>query len=85
MSGECDKCGEDALDCRCKKIQVGYEAITIDKLFGPQIFANLRIFADPQTNTWVIERERIDTMEWIEWVRIPGQLSLEFREDEDEQ
>lgn len=69
------------------RVEVGYESVVIDKLFGPQIFANLRITADPATNTWVIERSTIkydkegnsDNL-WIEWVRIPGQIGIEFQE-----
>lgn len=64
------------------KVEVGYESVIIDKLFGPQIFANLRITADPKTNTWLIEREMIDTGEWQEWVRIPGQISIEFKDND---
>jgi hypothetical protein len=71
------------------KVEVGYQSVIIDKLFGPMIFANLRITADPKTNTWLIERETIfqtagggSHHEWIEWVRIPGQLEREFKEVE---
>jgi hypothetical protein len=64
------------------KVEVGYESVVIDKLFGPQIFANLRITADPKTNTWVIERQMIDTGEWQEWVRIPGQVAFEFKDND---
>ena len=71
-------------------VEVGYQSVIIDKLFGPQIFANLRITADPSTNTWKIERQTImndkegnSWVEWIEWVRIPGQLEIEFRQIHD--
>jgi len=64
------------------KVEVGYESVIIDKLFGPQIFANLRITADPKINTWIIEREMIDTGVWQEWVRIPGQVAFEFKDNE---
>lgn len=61
------------------KVEIGYESVIIDKMFGPQIFANLRITADPNSNTWLIERQKIDDNKWIEWVRIPGQLDIEFK------
>lgn len=84
MSGECNKCGEHCLDCICQQkeitIEVGYQSVVIDKMFGPQIFANLRITADPKSNTWLIERQTIDDGKWIEWVRIPGQVGFEFKE-----
>lgn len=64
------------------KVTVGYNAVVIDKLFGSQIFANLRITPDPHSNTWLIERENIKTGEWIAWIRIPGQIEFEFIEEE---
>jgi hypothetical protein len=65
------------------KVEVGYQSVTIQKMFGPQIFADLRITADPKNNMWVIEREIIKTGEWVEWARIPGQVSFEFDDEED--
>jgi hypothetical protein len=62
-------------------VEVGYESVIIDKIFGPQIFANLRITANPESNNWIIERQKINDGEWIEWVKIPGQLPLEFDDD----
>lgn len=110
MSGECDKCDEHCLECKCGigceaagskikkyslkpvesipipekeiRVEVGYQSVIIDKMFGPQIFANLKITADPNSNTWLIERQKIDDGEWVEWVRIPGQLDIEFKESE---
>ncbi len=64
------------------RVEVGYESVIIDKIFGPQIFANLRITADPKTNTWVIERQMIDTGEWKEWAMIPGQIAIEFKNND---
>jgi len=81
------------------KIEIGGQSVIIDKLFGPQIFANLRITPDTSTNTWIIEREvmmndskgrpvkdhpdciQIGWHEWVEWIRIPGQLKCEFRQN----
>ena len=61
------------------KIDVGYESVTIDKCFGPAIFANLRITADPARG-WVIERNWMKTGEYLEWCVIPAQLDAEFDE-----
>lgn len=87
MSGECKKCFEHNLDCICQKkeipIEVGYQSVVINKMFGPLIFSSLRITADPKTNTWVVEREIIKTGDWVEWVSIPGQIDIEFNQDDD--
>lgn len=55
--------------------------VMVDKCFGPLIFATLRIIADFQTNEFVIERQRIDSLEWIGIARIPGQFDHEFNEN----
>ena len=67
-------------------IETGYKHILLDKMFGPLIFHNLRIHADPSDGTWVIERsmgfqhEDDDAFDqWIEWVRIPGQLKQDYQ------
>ncbi len=67
------------------KLEIGYLSVIIDKIFGPQIFASLKITPDTKTNSWVIERQRCDNAEWIEWIRIPGQLDFEFNRTEDEE
>ena len=56
----------------------GDNPVIIDKFFGPQIFAPLRITADTKTNEWIIEREIIKDSKYIEWARIPGQYNEEF-------
>ncbi len=61
-------------------IEVGYQSVVIDKMFGPLIFASLRITPDAQSNKWIIERQNINDSEWVEWVRIPGQLAFEFKD-----
>jgi len=53
------------------------EAVTIDKMFGPTVFADLRITANTERG-WVIERQWIETGEWIEWCVIPAQIDQEF-------
>lgn len=51
----------------------GYVPVVLSKMYGPLIFADIRIRADPETCQWIIERENINTMEWEEVIRIPGQ------------
>ncbi len=61
-----------------KTLEIGSnETITIDKMFGPTIFADLRITADTQRG-WVIERQWIESGEWVEWCVIPAQIEQEF-------
>ena len=54
--------------------------VTIDKCFGPLIFAELRVTADFQSCEFVIERQRIDCGEWVEVARVPGQMDEEYDE-----
>lgn len=64
------------------KVEIGsFDVLTIDKLFGPTIFADLRITADPDRG-WVIEREWIENGQFVEWCIIPAQIEQEFRNDE---
>lgn len=70
------------IDKEKKEVHLGSdETVVLNKLFGPSVFANLRITADTKTMEWVIEREWINTGEYIPWMRIPGALSGEFGED----
>lgn len=65
------------------KIEIGSgDVVEIDKLFGPTIFADLRITADFESGSWIIERMWIATGQYIEWCRIPCQIEQEFEEDE---
>ena len=69
-----------------KTVEVGYEKVIIDKLYGPLIFCNLRVWADPTDGEWVVERERWTTpdginSEWEEMLRFDCQESL-FGEEE---
>lgn len=65
------------------KIEIGSgDRVTIDKLFGPTIFANLRITADIDRGCWVIERDWISGG-FIEWCTIPNQIEEEFKEKDD--
>lgn len=56
------------------------QPVIIDKMFGPLIFTELRVTADYRTCEFVIERCRIDSGEWLEVARIPGQLDEEYDE-----
>ena len=62
------------------KIEIGTgDRVTIDKLFGPTIFADLRITADFDRG-WIIERLWIESGEFVEWCTIPNQIEREFNE-----
>lgn len=62
------------------KLEIGsFDRVIIDKLFGPTIFADLKITADPERG-WVIELKWIETGDWIEWCVIPAQIDQEFSE-----
>ena len=62
-------------------VEVGVaQVVTIEKSYGPLIFATIRLRADFQSGAWIIERERIDSLEWIEVARIPGQCDYEYDE-----
>jgi hypothetical protein len=54
------------------------QTVEIDKMYGPLIFASVRVRADASTCEWVVERETINTGDWYEVVRIPGQVDAEF-------
>lgn len=72
-------------------LKVGYEPLYVEKVFGPLIFADLRIRADVGTCSWIIEREcgYEQTPEgdgpiiWKRWVQIPGQLDRDFEINEE--
>lgn len=57
------------------------QPVILDKMYGPLIFANLRVTAEFKTCQWVIERKRIDSGEWVEVARVDGQLEHEYDED----
>ncbi len=64
-----------------KKVEIGSnDTVEIDKLFGPTIFADLRITADVDRG-WVIERLWIKTGRYVEWCCIPAQIEEEFTEE----
>lgn len=55
--------------------------VKIRKMFGPLIFADIRVRADFDTCEWIVERQSIkDGETWSEVARIPGQMEGEFEE-----
>ncbi len=52
------------------------QIITLEKMFGPLIFTDIRCRADYARGDWVIER--LCGQEWKEWATIPGQLDTDF-------
>lgn len=56
----------------------GYVPVVLMKMFGPLIFADIRIRANIGSCEWIIERQCIKTCEWQEVARIPGQKPEEF-------
>lgn len=58
----------------------GYVPVVLSKMFGPLIFADLRIRAEHKTCEWIIERQNYQTLEWVEFTRIPGQTAAENQE-----
>lgn len=66
-------------------LEMGYSKIILDKMFGPLIFCDLRIYPDSKTCEWVIERQVIDKESdvfWEEFCRIGGQESIYFHDEE---
>lgn len=76
------------------KLDVGSgDVIEIDKLYGPTVFADIRIIVDTKSCSWIIERlttlpcpdpENPNTyqwLKWVEWCRIPAQFDWEFKEE----
>lgn len=63
------------------RVNVGYQTVELCKLYGPLVFADIRVRAEWKTCEWVIERLPIDsTDQWVEVARIPGQLDEEFKD-----
>ena len=59
------------------------ETVCVDKMYGPLIFALVRITPVASTCEWVVERQRINTGDWVEVGRFPGQIEDEFRDAEE--
>ena len=65
-------------------LEMGYEKIILDKLFGALIFCDLRIYPNHKTCEWVIERQVIDkdsNVFWEEVYRVDGQESIYFHDE----
>lgn len=87
MIGTMDVCSElyakgvESAEVETFELEIGsHQRVIIDKLYGPMVFAELRITPDTATCQWVIERKRIDSCEWVEVARIEGQFAHEFDE-----
>lgn len=65
------------------RVEMGsHQRLTIDKLFGPTAYADLRISCDSDACEWVIERTGPGRIGWVEVARIPGQLESDYQERE---
>lgn len=63
------------------RIELGYGyPIVLDKMFGPTIFAQLRVTAVIEREGWVIERAVRDG--WMELCVIPAQTDQDFESSE---
>ena len=75
------------IDKESKEINIGGdETITINKLYGPLIFCNLKITARTKDCRWVIEREvievdeqRNDITSYETILELDGQASIDFK------
>lgn len=54
------------------------EPVVLEKLFGPMIFADLRITANFERCVWIIERHNHTTGEWTKEAEIDGQRETDF-------
>ena len=63
------------------EVRIGSDQpVTVEKEYGPAIFATLRITPDIN-GVWVIERQRCHDGKWIPWITIPAQVDDDFTED----
>lgn len=71
------------------EVEIGYEIVSIKKIFGPMIFMDIRITPNPKDCTWKIERKTLfptgnpecpQEERWVEFCSIPGQFEWEFSE-----
>lgn len=61
-----------------KVVETGMSPVVVRKLYGPTVFVDLRITPDIERTEWVIERATGPDATFVEWVRIPGQMDLDF-------
>lgn len=67
------------LDGRRVEVQIASHndpEVIIDKLYGPLVFAPIRVRLDVGSCEWIIERS--DGPTWREVARVPGQLDSDF-------
>lgn len=70
------------------RIEIGsFDTVTIEKIFGPTIYCNIRITAKGVEGKWLIEREVInqdkdgnDVVAWEAVCEIDAQESISFRD-----
>lgn len=94
MSNKCKDESNHSIDCACfvcdddktyvLSTYIGSDSLIIDSI-DPEIFNSIRVRADYELGTWIIERLTNEVDEegnkhsrWIKWVRIPGKLSTEY-------
>lgn len=68
-------------DRETKKVEVGLHAVHIEKMFGPLVACNVRVWLDYDPGQWVVERERTPAegeSTWEEMARFDCQESIEF-------
>lgn len=61
-------------------LELGSNAVVLEKLFGPTGGASLRIHADVTCVAWVIERWNTKAEEYREWCSVPLQLEEDYDE-----
>jgi len=64
-------------------IEMGYNKVILNKLFGATIFCDLRVWPDSNNCEWVVERQVINEAGdsfWEEIIRIDGQESIYFHD-----
>lgn len=80
--------GLDLVPAGKATVEIGAnETVTIEKMYGPLVFWNIRVAAAFATCEWVIERlYGPGNDDWREVARIPGQLESDFIDsDEDDE
>ena len=67
------------------RVEMGsHQVVVVDKLYGPLVACDVRIFVDAQAGEWVIERQHIDAdnaRTWSEVARFDCQESIHFDDD----
>lgn len=59
------------------------DLVKIQKMYGPTVFADIKIAIDLERCEWVVYRRYgyEDVRLWVEVARIPGQLDTDFHPD----